>query len=347
MSPDRIVFLVVGPTGHGVTDHARALARATPTGRIVRLGADGPPTESELAAAAAGARIVHVHVTDRLFGRAPAELAAAMELLAGHCPLSVTLHDLPQPSDGEHFARRAEAYRRVREAATLVQVCSETERRLLVGLSQSAAPVRVVPLPIPWREGAAAADLEPPTPRPGEVGVLGYLYPGKGHDWVLDQLGQLRRSRSEVPWRLRVLGRPSAGHEYLLRELQQQAHHLGVGLHVTGFVPEVALDAELRRVAIPVAAHRHLSASGSIHRWIAAGRRPIVSRSAYAEELLDRWPWALMVVDDAQLGPAIATVQRSPDRSWIDPRWRQRAPWGVSEAAQAQLRAIREEVGQW
>lgn len=96
-----IAHLVVGPEGHGVTRcaldlHDTAALRDEPLVRVL----DG--TSGDLAGISLPGRVsVHVHVTDRLFGRSAPEAADRLEPLLRAHPTTVTLHDVPQPSDGE------------------------------------------------------------------------------------------------------------------------------------------------------------------------------------------------------------------------------------------------------
>ena len=68
--------------------------------------------------------------------------------------------------------------------------------------------------------------------------------------------------------------------------------------HLSGYVPDEDLPGLLRSAVLPVAPHEHLSASGSINTWIGAGRRPLVPRSGYALELLERAPGCVWLYDD-------------------------------------------------
>ena len=116
MTPPIPLQLLLGPTGHGVTAYgadiaARVLA-GEPEARIVHAAG-----VREAESAAAEAPRAHLHVTARLLGASPEEAAEGLERLASATRLSITLHDLPQPSDGRMMARRVDAYRRMVEAA--------------------------------------------------------------------------------------------------------------------------------------------------------------------------------------------------------------------------------------
>lgn len=323
------VLLVVGPAQHGVTAAALAQAGVDPSGpgpapRTVRrehvVGADDV---AGLLAELRG-RTVHAHVTDRLFGRTPEEAADVVVALARECRLVVTLHDLPQPSDGTvNHPRRARAYAAVARAAAAVVVSSDHERRLLdrclTGSGDDVA-VTVVPLPVPTFEPAGdPSEGDPSAADEGaaDVAVLGFLYPGKGHDAVLEALDGLPPGTG-----LRALGRPSDGHEDLVGQLAARAAALGRRFEVTGYVPDADLPRLLRSVLVPVAPHQHLSASGSIGSWIGAGRRPLVPVSDYADELLQRNPGAVLLYDD--LPTALERAVRDPASTWLAPGFRGR-----------------------
>jgi len=333
------VLLVVGPAQHGVT--AAALAQAgvdLPPGRprvVRRDRVVGPDAVADLAADLGGGT-VHAHVTDRLFGRTPEEAATCVVALARTCTLVVTLHDLPQPSDGAvNHPRRARAYAAVARAAAAVVVSSEHERRLLrAGLRDTSgggsenttgdvaevdARVTVVPLPVPATLAppgpTGARDVDPEVAQ--DAAVLGFLYPGKGHDAVLEALTGLPATVG-----LRALGRASDGHEDLVGRLGARAAELGRRFTVTGYVPDADLPRLLRSVLVPVAPHEHLSASGSINTWIGAGRRPLVPDSDYARELLVANPGAVQLYD--HLPTAVARAVADPASTWLPAGFRGR-----------------------
>ena len=331
----RIVHLVFGPPEHGVTRHALDLARAA--GQSVLHLAATLPTDPALVLdqvrAGTGPDVVlHLHVTDHLLGRTPDEAAQLVEALAALRRISVTLHDLPQDSDGiDRFRRRSLAYARIVRVATGVQLGSRHEQALLRGFAPWVEPV-VVPLPVehrvdPQRLAAARrrarARLDPPT-----VGVLGYLYPGKGHAEVLAALDRLGRPDIEVV----ALGRPSPGHEWLVNDLTRLAGRRR--FEVTGYLDDPALDDRILAIDVPVMAPTHVSASGSVLRWIGSGRRPVVAESAYTRELDAAMPGAVRLTDD--LPTAIGRALAAPDDTWQTSRF----SWDATHAAAAQTAAI-------
>ena len=298
-----------GDPRHGVVRFARDLAAAL--GRPLLCDGAPPPGEP-----------VHVHFTERLWGAGPEDAAAAMEALAARGPVTVTLHDLPQPTDGPgRYARRVAAYRRVVRAARGVAVSSAHERRLLRVHVGAEAGV-VVPLPVD-PVGRAVR----PAPAP-EVGVLGWLYPGKGHREVLDAVAALGVDGLAVV----ALGAVSPGHDADAAALAVHATALGVPFAVTGWLEDDALVARCRRVAVPVAAHRNLSASASIASWIAAGRRPLVVDSPYARELEALRPGTVTRFAPHALASAVAAALGDPDRTWLAPGVA--AGGGIAEAAE-------------
>jgi hypothetical protein len=142
--------------------------------------------------------------------------------------------------------------------------------------------------------------------------MLGYVYPGKGHD---EALGVLHHLPPDVG--LTVLGAPSPGHEHLVDELHASATASGRRLRVSGWLPDEDLAAAARTVDVPVAWHRHISASGSIGSWLAAGRRPVVPVHPWTVELERRCPGALLLADD--LSTALRACLDDPARTWLAP----------------------------
>ena len=103
--------LIVGPGGHGVTEYALGLARATNAASVIR--------EETFGSAPLPEGPIHVTFTDHLFGDTAETLLARL----GDRPFSVSLHDIPQPEEGEgRYARRAEIYRTLASAADVAVV---------------------------------------------------------------------------------------------------------------------------------------------------------------------------------------------------------------------------------
>ncbi len=312
-----VLLVHTGP--HGVAVYAREIAedvlRRRPAARLT--------TPDTLAAVAAGTP-VHAHVTDRLWGASPEEAARAVVAVARRHPLTVTLHDVPQASDGErNRPRRRAFYRAVVEAARAVAVNSEHERDLLREEGVWTGPVAIVPLPVQTSPGVSSPVLD------DAVGVLGYFYPGKGHDEAL------AATAASGMTRLTVLGRASDGHVADLDAFVRRAADAGVEVEVTGWLDDAEMAVRARRAAVPVIAHRHVSASGSLASWIGWGRRPLAVRNRYVDEMARLRPGALQVVEPEHLAAEVAMARAEGRRTWhgLDP-----VPFGRADAARAYLR---------
>ncbi|MHA3701819.1 hypothetical protein ACXR2U_06515 [Jatrophihabitans sp. YIM 134969] len=290
----KAVALVVGPAEHGVVRHARALA-TTAGWPVLDDPADAPP----------GSWVV-LDVTDRLWGRTaevsgPAVARALDTVHARGGRVAAALHDVPFDGDGPVAERRAAVYRGIMQRSDAVFVCSETERRRLAAIAPAHPRVAVLPIPVP-----------PPTARPARpvgapqrsVGVLGFLYPGKGHDEVLTAMADLP---AEVP--LVCLGRPADGHADLAAALARR----GREVLVTGFLPDDDLAAWAGAVTMAVAPNRVVSASASIATWWSCGRRPLVPDVPYTREIGD--DRSLLRYDD--LAPALRAAFADPASTWI------------------------------
>ncbi|MBM2620344.1 hypothetical protein JIG36_33020 [Actinoplanes sp. LDG1-06] len=287
---------------HGVTIAARELASAVESATGARLGepartllGDAPPPRA------------HLHFTDRLWGSSPEDAATLVERIAARTAFTVTLHDVPQASDGpRNQPRRADCYARIAAVARGVVVNSRHEAAHLAEAGIVPRVLGVMPLPV------TPVPMTPvPAAGPGDVAVLGFFYPGKGHAEVVDALTPGAR--------MTVLGGPSAGHEADLRAFTEQAAHRGVTVDVTGFVPGEELIARCRAVTVPVVAHRHFSASGSLATWIAAGRRPVVVEGRYTREMAELRPGTVRLVAADRLAEALAEALADPASTWLAP----------------------------
>ena len=306
-----------GPVEHGIPYTAQRIARAA-TGQ----GFAGPVVAEPNSARIdllidrlpASVRLLHLHVNDWLFTDSGADpdrqIAALADLLeARRTALSVTLHDIPQLSDGTKlYARRANTYRQLVERAVGIVVSSEHERTLLrESLDDATLDVEVIPLPIDPLPEDSEPTQHPIGPGP-TIGIFGYLYPGKGHREVLEELADIRPPVSIV-----AIGRPSDRHTDLVGELTGLANDGGNAFRCTGFVPESELGGWLRQVTIPLAPHTHISASGSINAWIAAGRRPLVPAGRYVSELDQRLPGSVWIYQPGELRAAISKAADQPE----------------------------------
>ncbi|AKK01991.1 glycosyltransferase [Corynebacterium epidermidicanis] len=262
----KLVHVIVGPEQHGVVEYALRLHEQV-GGPLVRA-----ETVAELPAELPAGPI-HLTFTDHLFGSSPDSAVTAVLNLASGRALSISCHDIPQPEEGsERFARRAKAYRRLAASAQLLVVNSHHEAAFF-----APTEVEVVHLPL---TAAPASTVEPD---PTTVGILGYIYPGKGHEDVL-------RALTGTDMSLLALGKFATGHEYLDKTLRDLADELGVSYSTTGFIPDIDLHARMQGVGVPVCAHRHFSASGSLMQWLSVGRKVLVSDSSYSRELAELWP---------------------------------------------------------
>ncbi len=297
-APDHLVL--ADQPRHGVTILARQLAAATGARTV---------TTDQVAPGHGTAGPAHLHFCDRLLGDTPGAAAEEVERLARLGPLTVTLHDVPAAADGPGFAARADAYRRVLAVAEGWVACSRTE---LEQVGRVLAPDRagaVVPLPLvePGRRRVAG----PVDAGRATVGVLGWIYPGKGHLEALHAAAGLGRRRDERPTVV-ALGSPAPGHDALVAELHALAARLDVGLEVTGWLADDDLAARAAACDVGVAGHRNVSASGSVNSWIAAGHVPLVRDSPYAREMAALRPGTLTRYRDDEHAPADTDLGTGP-----------------------------------
>lgn len=315
------LLLVLGPAGHGVTrygdDVADAVARSDARTRVVRV-ADVSEADRALAAAAPGTR-VHVHATDRLFGSVPEDAAAVVERWADAHRLSLTLHDVPQPSDGTMFERRRAAYARMVAASGRVAVNSRHEQLLMAEFLPCSATAEAIALGSRTPPAAAPATASPEIPRSRELRVLiaGFVYPGKGHGPAVaaaaEAAARLRAEGEDVGRvAVRAIGAPSRGHEADIERLRADAASSGVAFEVTGFLDDRDFARELIADGIPLAAHEHVSASRSMLDWVEVGRRPLVVDSRYAAEMDDLRPGTLVRYRPDELAAELARAWRDP-----------------------------------
>ncbi|MFD1715348.1 hypothetical protein ACFSBZ_12805 [Amnibacterium flavum] len=291
------LHVTIGADTHGVTRYALAVAAGVgaPVVRLTDIA------ELHGAAGVTGDPI-HLHFTDRLFGASPEDAAATVVALAASRPTTVTLHDLPQPSDGpRNEPRRSAAYRAVAQAARGVVVSSRHEAALLESIGVTGAQVIELPVERP------ASGTPTIGPRPAAVGVLGFIYPGKGHREVIEAVAGL-----DVVSSVTALGAASPGHDRDVDALRRLADANGVEFEVTGYLDDDELMSRASSVAVPVAAHRHVSASGSMVSWLEAGRRPIVLAGRYTREMAQLRPGTLSLVDPDGLARAIGAAVEDP-----------------------------------
>ena len=321
----RVWCPVPGPATSGVARHALDVAE------LLRASGVEVVVTCDLAPPAGPVDVTCVPFTDALFGDDVASAAAALGTWAVTAPrpLVVVLHDVPGTDpDPARDARRLAGYRRVVAAADSVVVCSQREAADLrsgTGVDPVLLPLPVVPLPPP---GPMPAWADRPT-----VGVLGFVYPGKGHEDALSVVAALGGGARVV-----ALGGVSPGHGALLDGLHATAGSLGVELHATGPLSAADLHAAALATTVPFAAYRTLGASGSLVTWLTCGRRPVVAAGPQAAELTARWPGSLLVVDRAELPALVGAALAGRVSTW---REAPLPPDGTGAALAAVLRAAR------
>lgn len=311
MPADFPTLVVLGPRGHGVTSYARDLAAA-----VRRTRPEVPVTAVEDASELEDCvGRVHLHVTDALFGDTLESAVASLERLAARSRVTMTLHDLPQPSDGiRNLPRRADAYRRILSAAAGIAVNSRHEAQLLAEFVGSSCDPRVVPL------GTAAA-TSPATTASGEPSTIllaGYLYPGKGHTSAIRAAGHLTE-RLGRPIGVTALGGISAGHDALASRLLDLAAAQGIVFETTGYLSDDDYRIRLGGAGVPLIAHEHFSASRSLLEWAEQGRRSIVVDTRYTREMAALRPGTMTLSgsDPEQLADALEPAFLRPELSYL------------------------------
>lgn len=166
-------------------------------------------------------------------------------------------------------------------------------------------------------------------PSDDSVGVLGFFYPGKGHDEAAHAAADAGLTK------MTVLGRASDGHAADLEAFVRRAGALGVSVEVTGWLDDEEIARRGSAVAVPVIAHRHISASGSLASWIGWGRRPVAVRNRYIDEMAALRPGTLLPVDEPDLAVAVRAAADRPDTTW---HGLARLPMSWTDAAEAYLR---------
>jgi glycosyltransferase involved in cell wall biosynthesis len=316
-------LLLVHPGTHGVAMYARDVASAVRALRPAIRVVEPVELESTALQTIDDGTPVHAHFTDRLWGDSPEEAAQVFAALAARRPVSVTLHDLPQPSDGErNLPRRRAAYALVAAAARGVVVNSEHEHALLLEEDVWSGPITSIPLPVAVQD--AGERVQPDD----SVGVLGFFYPGKGHDEAAHAASAAGITR------MTVLGRASDGHAADLEAFVRRAADLGVSVEVTGWLDDDEIARRGRAVSVPVIAHRHISASGSLASWIGWGRRPVAVRNRYIDEMAALRPGTLLTVDEPELAGAVSDAHARPETTW---HGLERLPMSWPEVAEAYL----------
>lgn len=343
-------LLIVGHRRHGVTRYAQDLG--APIARLTGT----PFSEPIIDAAAAEAATTtiaraHLHVTDRIFGTSPEDAADRITRMARTCRLTVTLHDLPQPSDGEHnLHRRSSAYRRIARASTAVAVSSEHELALFTRYVDDASTRATIVVPLGSRARVPSVGRSVPAPSAEQrdliVLLAGFVYPGKGHDDAIRAAAKvgahLGATGAPPVLRVRALGAVADGHGGEQERLAKLANVLGVQFEITGFLSDNDYTAARADPGIPVAAHQHISASRTLLDWADSGRKPLVVASAYAREMDSLRPGTLSMYDPDRLPEALEAAWRDPLATYLPTPMS--TPWTLEDAAAAYMRWWNETV---
>ena len=319
--------IALGPPEHGVTRFAVDCAQAAGTELLeVRHVADLPaalqvalpaalvaPAPTAAAAHPASQPTpLHLHVTEPLFGPTPEDAAAVIEQLARDRPVAVTLHDVPQPAEGEdRCRRRSHCYQRIAAVAGLVVVSSAHERTLCAEAGIEVDAVIPLPVPVLAVPGRIVPDVR-------SVGVFGFLHPGKAVDVVAEAVAHLASAGDEQVT-LRLLGEPADGHDEYVRAALETVRAAGGRAEVTGRVDDDELARTLGEVTVPVALFRNVSASGSLNTWAAAGRRPVTTDSAYTREIERDRPGSLLLADEGGLARQLRDLLDEPAATRREP----------------------------
>ena len=272
----RVLVHAPGPAEHGVVRHARVVA-----GLAARHGAH---------VVEHGADLTHAQFTDSLY---PTDVASAADAFLAWSrdvprPLVTTLHDVPgSDPDPARDRRRVAGYARVAAACDAIVVSARHEAAKVARFGVRA---EVIGLPVERWPGGGAAPTWSDRPT---IGVLGFVYPGKGHAEAINAAARLPR-----PPRVVVIGAISPGHDGLLQDLRALAVRRGVELVVTGSLSAADLAAAARTTTVPLVGNARVSASGSLNAWLGCGRRPLVARGDYAAEVARSHPGALHSYDD-------------------------------------------------
>lgn len=299
--------LIVGPDNHGVVEYALALHAHT-GGPLVRVEnwRELDEATSDILSDAAN---LHVCFTDHLFGENPNDAVERVLALGRGKRLSVSFHDVPQREEGEErFEARSAAYQRLASKAWVPVVNSQHEAAFF------DCPTAVIRLPLVPAHGV---DFVAQTDR-REVCIMGFVYPGKGH-------ADLLRATDGLDVRVTALGGVSSGCDWLVDELHQIAREVRTDFDITGFLPVEELEQRMLNSGIPVCAHRHFSASGSLMKWISLGRRVLVADSSYSRELAQLWPEFITLVKPNRWAEALASVPADfceplePPSNWLWP----------------------------
>jgi glycosyltransferase involved in cell wall biosynthesis len=298
-----------GPDGHGVVRHARAVARLCAPHGV--LDTDQAPD------------LTHAHFTDALFGSTIEEAARAYRRWAAEArrPLVLTVHDVPDPHGRSRRDRaRCAGYAAVLEASDAVIVSAEHEARKITELTDKSPHHIDLPLPPEPAQALAAT----PAGASSSLVLLGYLYPGKGHDDAIDLAADVGRDRAGGAPAVIAAGTTSTGHRDLEERLREHAQRRQVPLTITGYLTDAQFASVAAAAGVPLVLNRDVSASGSLLSWLSCQRRPVVWAGPYSTEIEHRYPGNMLLGKDrSELVEHISRALEDPGTTRLArrPRW--------------------------
>lgn len=309
---------------------ARSTTAGVPIVRLRRVGPRAWPLALGLGRALADVDVVHVHGIDGLLDQAlavrPPGARVGVSTHGGylHTPRARLLKALWLRSGTRIALAQADA----------VWFTSEADR---AALAPAGAAGRVVPDGVDLGRVAGLVRR----PEPGRWLVPGRVDVHKGIDDLIDALA----ARPDVPWTLRVVGRPASA--TLVRGLRARAADRGVGdrVVVVGEVDDDVLRDELARAEVAILPSRHEGFGLALVEAMAAGvlvvARPI---AAHAEHVADGEDGHLAPIDGA-LAPRVAAWAADPRRGAREAAARRSAArWSWEAVAPAWEAAYRELV---
>ncbi|MCS7477648.1 hypothetical protein ACFFQW_26605 [Umezawaea endophytica] len=298
-----------GPVGHGVVRHARAIARLCAPHGV--LDTDQAPD------------LTHAHFTDALFGSTIEEAAQAYRRWAegARRPLVLTVHDVPDPRGHSRRDRaRCAGYAAVVDASDAVVVSAEHEAHKIAELTGKTPYLIDLPLPLPPEPAPAAS----PAGASSSLVLLGYLYPGKGHEDAIDLAADVGRDRAGGAPAVIAAGTTSTGHHDLEDRLRRHAQRRRVPLVITGYLTDARFASMAATAGVPLVLNRDVSASGSLLSWLSCLRRPITWAGPYSTEIDHRHPGNLLLGNDKrELVEHISRALEDPGTTRLPrrPRW--------------------------
>ncbi|MEC4817075.1 MAG: glycosyltransferase [Scytonema sp. PMC 1069.18] len=175
----------------------------------------------------------------------------------------------------EMFGSDALALREIANRVNLMLVCTQEEAQRLCDRVDKRK-LKVVPHFVEARsikmsraEARAALGLNGVK----VVTLLGFIYPPKGHQIMIEAMPKLPQDITVV-----FAGSPSVGYKHLVHDFLALAKAKGVDrrLRITGYLLEEELESYLLATDLAVCPFSRFSASGSISTWISVAR-PILA----------------------------------------------------------------------